>query len=50
LAGGKLQEMTLECEIFDDVFSIVLTHQEDPSVLAQAFNTLYTLSDNGECM
>jgi len=39
--------MILECQAFDEVFNVVLMYQEDPSVLVQAFDTLYTLSDNG---
>ena len=50
LAGGKLQEMMLDCHALDEVLHVILTHQEDPSVLVQAFDTLHTLSDNGKCV
>jgi len=50
LAGGKLQELTLGCHAFDQVLDVILTYQEDPSVLVQAFDTLHTLSGNGKCV
>ena len=46
-AGGELQKLIVECQAFDQVFNTILCNQEECSVLVQAFDTLYTLSDHG---
>lgn len=39
----------MKCQAFDQVFNTILCNQEECSVLVQAFDTLYTLSDHGMC-
>ena len=46
-AGGELQKLIVKCQAFDQVFNTILCNQEECSVLVQAFDTLYTLSDHG---
>ena len=40
----------MKCQAFDEVFNTILSNQEECSVLVQAFDTLYTLSDHGMCV
>jgi len=46
-AGGELQRLTIECRAFDQVFTTILSNQDDCSVLVQAFDALHTLADHG---
>lgn len=50
-AGGELQRLTIESQAFNQVFTTILSNQEECSVLVQAFDALHTLADHGmECI
>lgn len=48
--GGELQRLTIKCDAFNQVFTTILSNQEDSSVLVQAFDALHTLADHGTCL
>ena len=46
-AGGELERLTLKCCAFSQLFTTIVSNQEESSVLVQAFDALHTLADNG---
>ena len=46
-AGGELERLTLKCCAFSQLFTTIVSNQEESSVLVQAFDALHTLAENG---
>lgn len=46
-AGGELERLTMNCRAFDQLFTTIVSNQEECSVLVQAFDALHTLAHNG---